>query len=293
MEGTERKQTSEIVTEMVMKNLEKGVEPWRQPWFKPGKRNLIRNEEPYSTINSILLAASAKEDMFFVTEKDATKLGATKKPEASPAVITFWKHRRIDVPASDAHKYSGVKQDEKGGYYRVVPVLKHYSVMGVSEVDDPAGKVKKAVESFAPDTSSLRDDIDRYIDHIISRTGISVNLKAEEPMYVQETNTIHQPPRDAFPDAESYYESYLNSLVMYTRKKLVTRSRNANIDDFDEMTAELGSLILCAEFGLNCISSGSKYIGMWINHLKSNANVFVWIRSWAGKAVKELDALAS
>ncbi len=291
-ETAERKTTvAEFVTNRIVQELSNGVEPWRQPWFSPGKRNLVRSENPYSTLNNALLAAYSKPDMFFVTEKDVKNLHGELKSDATPACITFWKNQVIKVDDPEKKKDSRVFRGKDGNFYYKLLVLRRYNVFGVSEVDDPSGNIKKKQDEFASDTSKMHSDLDDICERLKSK-GLRIEV-GSAPSFNHLTGTVIQPSRESMRSTESYYETLFHNIMAWVREKEGTpATRKPRYEKFDELVNELGALILMSMYGVPREQNSTAYIKKWLDALEENPNHLIFITSWAEKAVQLIEKLA-
>ena len=291
-ESTERKTpVAEFVTNRIIEELANGVEPWRQPWFSPGKRNLVRSKDPYSTLNNAHQAAYNKPDMFFVTEKDVQGLRGELKTDAAPASITFWKNQMVKVDDSDKKKDSRVFRGKDGNYYYKLLVLRRYSVFGISEVDDPTGNIRRKKDEFAKDTERTNRSLDDLCDRLRSK-GLRIE-EGESPSFNRLTGTVIHPSRGSMRSIESYYETLFHNVIAWAREKEGTpATRKPRYEKFDELVNELGSLILLAMYGVPRETNSTAYIKKWLDALNENPNHLIFITSWAEKAVQLIEKIA-
>ena len=74
-----KKTVYEIITEQIINSLEQDQIPWRKPWSDFGSpKNLLTGKE-YSGINFFLLSLSGWQNPYFLTYKQAKKLGGISR----------------------------------------------------------------------------------------------------------------------------------------------------------------------------------------------------------------------
>ena len=282
--GTRKQTATEFVTETIVGELKNGVEPWRDPTFQPGARNLLRSDTPYSIQNAALLAAYRKTDMFYVTERDVSELKAELSPMASPAFITFWKKQTKPATEEDRKKFRNTWKGKDGKLYSTLFVLRHYSVYGVSEVNDVSGKVNEKVKAFAKDTLTRHGDIDDFCEQLKTR-GLVIEEGVKEGVNPL-TGAVVMPPRSSFRSTEAYYETLLHNVFNWVRSiENTPATRKEKYEKYDVLVNELAALSLMAMYGVPRERNSSSYVQKWLTAIHENANALTWIMAWADKAV--------
>lgn len=116
------------ITDRILELLERGVVPWRNPLRRQGgggwPRNLDTNKR-YRGINVFLLGMTSWERGFgsdyWLTFRQAKKLGAQVKKGEKASLVTFWKLYE--------------KRDRESGEEFTLPVLRHYNVFNAEQCE--------------------------------------------------------------------------------------------------------------------------------------------------------------
>ena len=91
----------EKITGKIIELLETGTVPWRQPWSGAVPTNLF-SMKPYNGINFLMLGCMGFESNYWLTFKQAQKLGGGVKAGAkSPAFVVYTDHWESKKKRSD------------------------------------------------------------------------------------------------------------------------------------------------------------------------------------------------
>ena len=127
----------EVITNKILEKLGQGVIPWRQPWSTEMPKNVVSKKE-YRGINVFMLGCMGYANPYWLTFKQAKKLGGHIRQGEKSTPVVFWKW--IDKETEDGEKES-------------YPVLRYYRVFNIAQCEDiPEDKipVQENVREFHP-----------------------------------------------------------------------------------------------------------------------------------------------
>ena len=272
-----------IITEKIVSLLESGVVPWRKPWSgqSMAPQNLV-SRQAYRGINAFLLACMPYDSPFWVTYKQAAKLGGTVKKgeKAMPVVYWNWVDR------------TGTEKDDP----TKVPLLRYYRVFHVSQCELP--------ENAIPDVEVDTCDFEPIRSCELLLEQVPENPKVchggARACYFPAKDQIHMPKPEKFDMASSYYATLFHELGHWTghesrlnRPDLMDQCKFAShAYSREELVAEFVSAYLCGHCGIesDTIENAAAYIGNWLTRLKNDSKLVVIA---AAKAQKAADYLLS
>jgi len=281
------------VTAKILAELKAGVAPWAKPWaaVKGGAPVGIphngKSGRPYSGANVFLLWMAMHgnptwwERPAFVTFKQALDAGGhVRKGEKGNAVYYMGEITRRDERDGD--------EDGEG---RSVRFLKRYTVFHVSQCEGLSGKLAEpATLTVEP---LLRSDLAEFYDTV----GALTRHGGNQAFYAPGPDLIMLPALGQFAGEAEYHATRLHELTHWTggttrlnRLPLGAKYRS-NAYAFEELVAELGAALLCAELGVEGQLRHADYIGGWIKLLSDHERAFFSAASQASKAVEYLRGL--
>ena len=267
----------QIITETIIKQLESGVAPWRQPWTCQSPANLVTQKE-YRGLNVFTLASQGFPSRFWLTFKQATKLGGriSKGQKSSPVI--FWNlGDERETTAQD-----GAKETSRP------LLLRYYSVFNLSQtegIDIPASLLQE---------TSTNDPIETCEQIVASMPNPPVFEKSDKAWYSPSKDTVGMPARDLFHSSEEYYATEFHELAHSTgHTKRLHRENFDNPVSFgsesyskEELVAEMTAAMLCGVAGIErkTLGNTAAYLKTWIARLKSDSRLLVSAASQAQKA---------
>lgn len=251
---------------------------WINPFARKGRTATpvnVASGKPYRGGNLFLLWWAGHGGATWGTYRQWEAVGAQVRKGEKATRISFWK------PLTDP------ANPEKKGM-----VMKGYSVFNQDQVDGWA-------EADAPKTECAVDPIvaaDAFVDQIGARIHhheigrAFYNLTADQitmpaPHLFQATPTSSA--------TELYYSTLLHELTHWTGHG--TRcDRPMNRDNYaqEELVAELGAAILCAELGISPEPrpDHAHYLNAWMERLSNDKRAFSAAATQASRAVEWLNA---
>lgn len=268
------------VTDRIVTALEEGTVPWRRPWAAgaDSHRNPVSGTV-YRGINPFLLELTGIDrgysDPQWLTFKQAkTRGGSVRKGEKSTLVV-FWKMLR------------GI--DRETGEERTLPLLRHYRVFNVEQVDGIDWPTPEEREPFEP--------IDQCAGIVAGMPNApTIKHGGNAACYVPAWDLVQLPQPDAFLSAEGYYATTFHELAHATgHASRLNRDELASSHAFgdavysrEELTAEMASAMLCGVTGISpaVVDNSAAYIKGWLRALKDDRKMLV---SAAGRAQRAAD----
>lgn len=266
------------ITGSILAQLKQGVAPWRQTWQNGTEFDLPHNAisgRNYSGSNLFILWLMQNmhgyKSSAWLTYKQAKEAGGSVRKGERSTVVIYMSH----VPAKNVGK-----ADEKPGYW----VMRTYLVFNVDQCENLKIKPREKRKPIASDVRN--EDCDNLIG------SLNLILATGSPKYARKTDVIYMPEFSMFSSASEYYATFFHEIIHWTgAPDRLNRTKGKRFGDaeysYEELVAELGAAILCAEMGvvLN-IENTAAYIGSWIKFLSDHETAFVNAAADASKAVE-------
>lgn len=281
------------ITDRIVAQLEDGVRPWVQPWKADNAtgritRPLRHNGEPYSGMNALLLWSEAMARGYaaptWMTFKQASDLGAhIRKGECSSTVIY-------------ASRFTKTETDARGdAVERDIPFLRAYGVFNVEQIEG-------LPEHYYNRPEPVTDPVKRIecADRFFANIGSDIRHGGAQAYYAPVRDYIQMPPFETFRDAESYAAVLAHEHVHWTSKAdrvgrdLSRYSKDKAERAREELVAEIGSALLCADLGivpeLEPRADHAAYLQSWLKVLSDDKRAIFQAAAHAQRAVNYLNA---
>lgn len=269
----------ERVTQKIVAQLKEGIPPWIKPWNCASASGMPRNyvsNRPYSGINVLLTWLSTLEGSFndtrWLTANQIKELGGSFKGQSATRIVFAKQHTRN----------SGESNEES--FF----VQKLYNVFNVEQV---SGVNLEPEEEPLPFTARIPE-----LDAFIAAQGIPITHGGNKALYNLTRDAIILPHPGTFTSPEAYYAVALHELVHasgHPKRLARPMGKRESYEYFvEELVAELGAAMVCAEFGLMC-SHHAGYLAAWIELMESDARVIFSAAKEAGRAAEYLKAAAT
>ncbi|PDT80876.1 zincin-like metallopeptidase domain-containing protein [Sinorhizobium sp. BJ1] len=282
------------ITDRIVADLEKGVRPWVRPWRAENltgrvSRPLRHNGQPYTGLNVLLLwsesVASGFESTTWMTLRQANELGAHVRKGESGATVVY------------ASRFTRTEKDASGGEIeRDVPFLKAYTVFNCDQIEALPEHYYRHPEPVAKPLERI-EHADRFLDN----TGAVVRYGGDKAYYSPSTDHIQLPRPELFRDMASMVAIRSHETLHWTaapgrlNRDLSRYHKDRRERAFEEMVAELGSAMLCADLGivpeLDPRPDHAAYIQSWAAILGSDKRAIFAAAAHAQRAVNYLHAL--
>ncbi|RJL05481.1 DUF1738 domain-containing protein [Paracoccus aestuarii] len=272
------------VTDQIIASIEAGTPAWRKPWT--GERGgapfpLRSNGEPYSGINVLMLWLVADEkgyrSPYWFTYRQAQAAGGqVRKGEKSATVVKYGTFER---------------EDEATGEERRLPYLKAYSVFNAEQIEGLPAEYE-ATSAEAP--RDLGTETDSALDAFFAATGLDIRTSDDPRAYYNiPEDFIHMPPIGTFHDAAGYYGTLAHEACHATghasRLDRFARFTDRKAYAFEELVAEIGNCMTCAQLGLTPdFGQSGAYVQSWLRALQDDRRLIFKAASEAQKAAEWL-----
>ena len=257
----------EIITEKIIEQLEKGVVPWRMPCaLIDAPKNLVSGKY-YRGINHFLLGLSPYESSYWVSYKQAKKLGGQVRKGEKSTLVIFWKW--ID------------DEDEEGESVRY-PVCRYYRVFNVEQCDGICHKrlAEEKVELTRQSEFNPIEAAEKIVAEMPNKP--TIEYRTGIPCYRPKNDTVYIPEPTAFWGMERFYGTLYHELVHSTASKTrLNRWSTEGPAHFgsdrygkEELVAEMGAAFLCgaAKIETATLEDSASYIDSWLRVLKAPKN---------------------
>lgn len=274
----------QYVTDQIIASIEAGTPAWRKPWTgeKGGAPFPLRsNGEPYSGINVLMLWLAADEkgyrSPYWFTYRQAQAAGGqVRKGEKSATVVKYGTFER---------------EDEATGEERRLPYLKAYNVFNAEQIEGLPAEYE-ATPAEAP--RDLGTETDPALDAFFAATGLDIRTSDDPRAYYSiPEDFIHMPPIGTFHDAAGYYGTLAHEACHATghasRLDRFARFTDRKAYAFEELVAEIGNCMTCAQLGLTPdFGQSGAYVQSWLRALQDDRRLIFKAASEAQKAAEWL-----
>jgi antirestriction protein ArdC len=269
------------VTDKVVELLEAGVVPWRQPWSGAVPTNLS-SLKPYNGINFLLLGCLGYESNYWVTFKQAQKLGGgIRAGEKSPVFVVY-----TDSWNCKKKRPDGTEEVEMRWFLKYTPVFNICQCRGIQEPE----REERDLQPLEACTS--------FLAGLKEKPCIETGQLAA---YIPSEDKIVLPAIKHFRDAESYHSSLFHELTHWTgaahrlARPLIHFPADRKSYAREELVAEMGAAFLCAKCQIDTatIENHAAYIDSWLQALRNDRKLVTEAAKAARTAVEYLEAGAA
>ena len=268
------------VTNLILEKLRQGVIPWRKSWVSYYPHNFISKKE-YQGINFILLSSYDFPSHYFLTFKQAKKLGGNVLKGAHGLPVVFWKILNY----TDAK----IKEDSIEMKDKHFPFMKNSTVFNLSQTS--LYREEKAKLKELPPRPKAKDLLQSlsFVPEIRNNKG--------KAYYTPAQNFISIPFKNQFESMDEYYATLFHEIIHSTgHKEKLNRftqpdqfNHKSHAYSFEELIAEIGSSFLCAMCGIdNTLDNSASYIKGWLSKLQDDEKLIIKASTQAKNAVNFL-----
>lgn len=272
-----KKSVYDIVTEKIISGLEKGQIPWKRKWIGGGLPKNFFSDRNYRGINQLLLALNSFDSPYYLTFKQAKKLGGRVKKGSQSEMVVFWK----------VYKNSCTVENEDTGDIEIKTdprfVLRYYNVFNAEQIG--------GVDFPEPETFD-HNPIEKA-EKIWNGYNGKPKVTKGAPAYNFVQDIIKMPNREQFETAEDYYKTLFHEGIHSTgHESRLNRSMKGMLNkqsySFEELIAEIGASYLVNQTGIDWDETNSQaYINGWLRFLKEqNSGTILSAATKAKKATQ-------
>lgn len=278
-----RQDLASRISHKILAMLEKGVRPWAQPWQNGNATRIMRplrsNGVPYGGINTLMLWLSAHEQGFtnpnWMTFIQANAYGAhvLKGEHGTPIVFATTKTKTRE------------ENGEPVEYQ--IPIIKGYKVFNAQQIEGlPSNYYDPLPARFNP------DDRIKRAEEFFASTGADIRYGGDKAYYTLKGDYIRMPDHHLFNDPEGELATLCHEVTHWTRhpSRLKRDFGRAKFGDEgyarEEIVAEIGSAILCAELDLTpeIREENAAYIDHWRKLIRGDKNFILKAAAHAQRA---------
>ncbi len=273
------------VTDKIVSLLESGTVPWHRPWSVPGSEpQNLASRKPYRGINPFLLNLAPYASPFWLTYRQAQKLGGRVRAGEKGSPIWFWKlwQRRDPDP--------GRRPGEISSRDREIPILRRYTVFNVEQCDGLGRHVPELPGDERTEWQRM-EAAEAIIQAMPNRPRIEHGRRGA--FYRPADDLVGMPDRDRFEVAETYYSTLYHELIHATGHASRLKRKGAKPSRFgsltysrEELVAEMGAAFLSGRAGIEhaTLEASAAYLEHWIGKLKGDPKLAVQAAGAAQKA---------
>ncbi len=265
----------DVITDRIVAQLEAGTVPWRKPWNGQAgmPKNLVSGKE-YRGINVFLLHCLGYESPYFLTFRQAKKLGGHVRKGEKGCPVVFWKW--LDRETDDEPTT------------RRVPLLRYYTVFNVAQCE--------GVEAPTIDVPEREHEPLQAAEAMVGAmpTPPGIVRGYVSAAYSPRTDIVRMPKPGRFESDKAYYGTLFHELTHSTghpsrlNRKGVTETVEFGSRTYsqEELVAEMGAAFLCGETGILDIQidQTAAYIDGWLRSLRNDRKLVVTAAAQAQKA---------
>ena len=281
----------EEVTASIIELLEAGTRPWSPSWASGAATLPLRHEgTPYRGINILLLWSAAMTrgyaNPYWMTYRQAHELGGqVRKGEKGNLVV----HAGTFTPKDDEadQRQSDDESEDRTRHY-----LKKYVVFNVEQIDglDMAKYPVPVVEI------KNRDQRDPELDASFARYPVPYAEGGSSAFYQPREDRIQMPAFGDFVSGNAFYATLAHEAIHSTghpdrldRDSLRKYGESEEIRAFEELIAEVGAAMLCAQLGMEPTEreDHAAYVADWLKALRGDKRA-IFRAATAAQSASEL-----
>jgi len=276
----------DVITDRILDQLERGVVPWHRPWH--GTPTSLTTGKEYRGINLILLGSSGYSTPYWLTYRQAQKLGGQVRKGEHSTPVVFWKWFDRDDTEHKPDTDPLVTKNGKPKGARAM--LRYYRVFNADQCDGiPSDKVPAIqTREFTP-----IDAAEAIVEAMPQPPRI--NHYGTRACYNPHTDEVAMPRPDLFTGDAEYYSTLFHELTHSTghdsrlgrhAKEHCTHHFGTNDYSKEELVAEFGAAFLCGHAGIEqrTVDNSASYIASWLRRLRNDKRLAVYAAAQAQKA---------
>ena len=253
------------ITRTIIEGLETNG-TWVKSWACGLPQNYI-TKKAYRGMNLILTSMKGYDSPYWLGMKQVnTKGGKVKKGERATWILTPLIQKRKDKDGKEQTFLYG------------------FGACKIWNIEQTTLEVPENVEREIKPITRCVEIVEGY------ENSPAIIHEGVQACYNPSTDEVCMPKPQTFPNEEKYYKTLFHELSHSTgHKKRLDRELKGKYDkvsySFEELVAEMGSLFLCAEAGIDMNTKNSQaYINGWITYLKNNEEAIIKASSKAQKS---------
>ena len=285
-DSSPKKPFHEQVAEKLIQQLKEGTAPWQIPWNK-------NNSLPYNAStgaeykggNSLWLNMQNRADPRWMTYKQAQDNNAQVRKGEKGTVIQYWKFHEEKIKKDANNK---PVKDSQGKTIKTSVKLESPKVFSATVFN--AEQIEGLPELKKPE---LKWKPNERAEKILANSGVKFEHQLQNRAYYNiDTDSIHLPSKEQFPNQERYYTTALHELAHATGaphrlSRDMSGDKNSESYAREELRADIASHLVAKEVGVpNDSQQNTAYVKHWIKLLKDDPKEILRACRDAEKAFK-------
>lgn len=282
------------ITALIIAKLEQGVPPWSRPWTGAGGASspLRHCGTNYTGINRLYLWAVADaagyRSRYWMTYRQASELGGqVRHGETASLSVYYSSFKKLET-----NEATGAASEKS------IRFLRSYLVFNAHQIDGlPAHFYPDTSVEAAPIEPSARQ---HAIDAFFAAIPASVRHGGNQAYFAPGLDYIQLPHPQSFTTMDHYASTRGHETVHWAgHSSRLARKFGKRFGDraysFEELIAEIGAGLICAELGLpnELHDSHASYVGHWLGILKADKTAIIHAASKAEQAFAYLRAFST
>jgi antirestriction protein ArdC len=295
---SQRQTVHEVITAKMVGLLERGTVPWRSGWTRSpvGAPRSASTGKVYRGINHFLLAVAAQAAGYtrssWVTFRQAKELGGSVRKGEKGLPCIFWRVLDGGSPSDEQEADAADDSDARSSGRRRF-VIRYYTVFNVQQCE--------GLPAHLVDTSTTPARAILPCDAIVSgyQAGPTIEHGFNRACYSPINDNVSMPSATVFDTAEHYYATLYHELTHSSgHPDRLGRFPSSGIlppfgsPDYsrEELVAEMGSALLCAEAGISCatLENQAAYVAGWLKVLEQDSRAVIFAAAQAQRAVDRI-----
>jgi len=267
------------VTDQIIKRMQEGKFSWKRPWSSIGVPMNYVTKKGYRGINAFITSFADFKSPFWLTMKQANKLGGKVIKGEKATTVVYWKILNIERE----NKVTGENETKR------IPLLRYYNIFNAEQIEGVEFKEIEGNENIGT-VETLEEIFNNMPNKPVQKEG------GDRAYYNPTLDYIKLPVKKAFDSTEKYYSTLAHELVHSTghtdrlnRATVMSGTFFENHDySFEELIAEIGASFLSAIGGINnedTEKNSVAYLQSWIRALQNDSKLIFKASTQAQKAV--------
>ncbi|MBN9693287.1 MAG: DUF1738 domain-containing protein [Verrucomicrobia bacterium] len=267
----------QTITDRILAQLENGHAPWHRTWQTGLPASLSTGRE-YRGINILALSLSDYSSRFWLTFREALRLGGHVRKGEKATPVVYWKWRtQIELEAA---KQKGER------VARCIPFTS--SVFNLDQIEG----VERPKNDVLHHGHERLEIADQLLGVMPNKPEVSHGL-GNQPAYHGDTDRVLLPHLSQFESADAYFATLFHELCHatghQTRLDRFSREGGSRIEkySFEELVAEIGAAFLCGFCGIRnpgIEQLQESYVAGWARVFQKNSRILLRAASAAQKA---------
>ena len=269
----------EEVTKRILQQLDAGKIPWRKTWCSGLPKSLATGKE-YRGINILVLGSTDYTSRYWVTYRQAFRLGGHVRKGERATPVVFWKWR-----TPEEMKQLAAKTGNENPAPCVPFVSAVFNLEQVEGVTAPPDEIEHR--------PNHRLEVAELMLQVLPDKPEIIHRITSQPAYAPAVDRITLPHLSQFENADEYSATLFHELTHASgHPRRLNRFAEADGDQtekysFEELVAEFGAAFLCAFAGIKnreCEELQASYIEGWARVFRQDSRILVRAASAAQHA---------